>query len=92
MGSGFDDWVYWHFFKITVDYNNSLIELLLSHEYPGLISTIPLEFTNALPFTTVKRPEYKSPCRTVPPFFCVVTGVPLLPFFAAETSVYLAVN
>jgi hypothetical protein len=28
MGSGFDDWFYWHFFTITVDYNSSLIELL----------------------------------------------------------------
>jgi hypothetical protein len=28
MGSGFDDWVYWHFFTITVDYNCSHIELL----------------------------------------------------------------
>jgi hypothetical protein len=23
MGSGFDDWVYWHFFTITVNYNSS---------------------------------------------------------------------
>jgi hypothetical protein len=30
MGSGFDDWVYWHFFTITVDYNSSHIELLLN--------------------------------------------------------------
>jgi hypothetical protein len=30
MGSGFDDWVYWHFFTITVDYNCSYIELLLN--------------------------------------------------------------
>jgi hypothetical protein len=28
MGSGFHDWVYWHFFTITVDYNGSHIELL----------------------------------------------------------------
>jgi hypothetical protein len=28
MGSGFDDWVYWHLFTITV--NNSHIELLLN--------------------------------------------------------------
>jgi hypothetical protein len=30
MGSGFDDWVYWHFFTITVDYNGSHTELLLN--------------------------------------------------------------
>jgi hypothetical protein len=30
MGSGFDDWVYWHFFTITVDYNSIRIELLLN--------------------------------------------------------------
>jgi hypothetical protein len=29
-GSRFDDWVYWHFFTITVDYNSSHIELLLN--------------------------------------------------------------
>jgi hypothetical protein len=28
MGSEFDDWVYWYFFAITVDYNSSHIELL----------------------------------------------------------------
>jgi hypothetical protein len=28
MGSGFDDWVYWHFFTITVNYNTLHIELL----------------------------------------------------------------
>jgi hypothetical protein len=30
MGSGFDDWVYCHFFTITISYNSSLIELLLN--------------------------------------------------------------
>jgi hypothetical protein len=28
VGSGFDDWVYWHFFTTTFDYNRSRIELL----------------------------------------------------------------
>jgi hypothetical protein len=28
MGSGFDDWIYLHFFAITVNYNSSQIELL----------------------------------------------------------------
>jgi hypothetical protein len=30
MGSGFDVWIYWHFFTITVNYKNSHIELLLN--------------------------------------------------------------
>jgi hypothetical protein len=30
MGSGYDDWVYFHFFTIAVDYNSSHIELLLN--------------------------------------------------------------
>jgi hypothetical protein len=30
VGSRFDDWVYWHFLKITVDCNSSHIELLLN--------------------------------------------------------------
>jgi hypothetical protein len=44
MGSGFDDWAYWHFFTTTVDYNRSQIELLndvcltdLSEESPTLL-------------------------------------------------------
>jgi hypothetical protein len=30
MSYGFDDWVYWHFFTVTVVYNSSHIELLLN--------------------------------------------------------------
>jgi hypothetical protein len=30
MGSGFDDWVYWEFFIIKVEYNSSHTELLLN--------------------------------------------------------------
>jgi hypothetical protein len=30
MGSGLDDWIYWHFFTITINYNRSHIELLLN--------------------------------------------------------------
>jgi hypothetical protein len=32
VGSRFDDWIYWHFFTITFDYNSSHIELLLDKE------------------------------------------------------------
>jgi hypothetical protein len=31
MGSGFEVWVYWYFFTITVNYNSSHIELLLNN-------------------------------------------------------------
>jgi hypothetical protein len=31
MGSGFDDWIYWHFFTITVNYKSSHIQLLLNN-------------------------------------------------------------
>jgi hypothetical protein len=31
MGSGFDDWIYWHFFTITVNCNSSHIELFWMH-------------------------------------------------------------
>jgi hypothetical protein len=30
MGFGFDDWLYWRFFTITFDYNNSHIGLLVN--------------------------------------------------------------
>jgi hypothetical protein len=30
MGSAFDDWIYWHFFKIRVNYNSAHIELLIN--------------------------------------------------------------
>jgi hypothetical protein len=38
MGSGFDDWVYWHFFTITVNDNSSHIELLLNDVCPTNLS------------------------------------------------------
>jgi hypothetical protein len=55
MGSGFDDWVYWHFFTITVNHKSSHIELLLNsvslmnlYEESvinlGLVSTIPRNY------------------------------------------------
>lgn len=30
VGSGVDDWIYWRFFTIAVDYNNSRIEQLVN--------------------------------------------------------------
>jgi hypothetical protein len=33
MGSGIDDWIYWHFFTITVNRHSSHIELLLNDVY-----------------------------------------------------------
>jgi hypothetical protein len=52
MGSGFDDWVYWHFFTITVDYNSSHTELLLNDICPTKLYKESLEFKNELPFIT----------------------------------------
>jgi hypothetical protein len=54
-------------------------------------SLLLLEFTNELRFITATWPEYKSPCRTVncPLLFCVVTGMLLLTFVAAETYVWV---
>jgi hypothetical protein len=67
MGSGFDDWIYWHFFTITINSNSSHIHLLLndvcltnlyeeSLTNLGLTSTT-LEFTNVLPFIIARQPE-----------------------------------
>jgi hypothetical protein len=60
IGSRFDDWVYWHFFRITVDYNSSHSELFLNVSEESLtnlrlISTTPLislllEFTKCTAF------------------------------------------
>jgi hypothetical protein len=60
MGSGFDDWIYWHFFTITVSYNSSHIELLLSDVcLTNVLWRISdwLEFTNDLPFVTAREPS-----------------------------------
>jgi hypothetical protein len=81
MGSGFDEWVYWHFFTITVEYNSSHTELLLNtvcltnlyEEFLtnlGLISTATLEFTNALLSITATWPGEKSSYLTLPLFCC----------------------
>jgi hypothetical protein len=65
MGSAFYDWIYWHFFTITVNYNSSHIELLndacltnLSEESLTALGLIPttLEFTNKLSFITATQP------------------------------------
>jgi hypothetical protein len=40
MGSGIDDWVYWHFFTITVDYKCSHIEFLLNNVWLTNLSVI----------------------------------------------------
>jgi hypothetical protein len=74
MGYELDDWIYWHFFTITVNYNSSHIELLLNDVCLTNLSEESLKFTNELPFITATRTEYKSPCRTLkcPLLFCVI--------------------
>jgi hypothetical protein len=68
MCSGFDDWVYWQFFTITVNYNNSHIELLLDvclmNRYEESLTvawilgwSLLIKFTNVLPFITATQPE-----------------------------------
>jgi hypothetical protein len=47
MGSGFDDWVYWHFFTITVSYNSSHLELLLNDVCLANLSEESLTALNA---------------------------------------------
>jgi hypothetical protein len=54
MGSGFDDWVYWRFFTIAINYNSSHIEVFLNDVCLTNLSAQPLEFTNELPFVTAR--------------------------------------
>jgi hypothetical protein len=88
MGSGFKGWVYWHFFTVTVNYNSSHIDLLLSdvclaNALWGISDR--LICTNDLPFITATRSEYKlivlcssvlsvaaEKFRTIPLLFCFV--------------------
>jgi hypothetical protein len=58
MGSGFDDWIYWRFFIITVIYNSSHIELLNNVRLTNL-SEESLELSLSLSLMlrpTVSRP------------------------------------
>jgi hypothetical protein len=72
MGSGFDDWVHWHIFTITVNYNSSHIELLLNdvcltNLYDESLAT-EMSWTELTSMPT----EYGSPSRTVPHLFCII--------------------
>jgi hypothetical protein len=51
MGYGFDDWIYWHLFTITINYNSSHIELLLNYESPEE----SLEFMKKSPFINARE-------------------------------------
>jgi hypothetical protein len=60
MGSGFDDWIYWHVFAVTIVYNSSHIELLQNYELRLLseeCSEESLEFMNEPSFTTAREPN-----------------------------------
>jgi hypothetical protein len=85
MGSGLDDWIYWHFY-----YNYKQLRQLTINDClrlaPFLIgpqaSSLPLwrmmndkslltHWTNELwPFITSRQPEYRSPSPTVPVILC----------------------
>jgi hypothetical protein len=51
------DWVYWHFFTITVNYDSSHNELLLSDVCLMNLYQDSLEFKNKLPFITASEPK-----------------------------------
>jgi hypothetical protein len=60
MGSRFDDWIYWHFFTIIVNYNSSHIELLLNGVCLTNVceeSLHCIECTNEVPFIIATQPE-----------------------------------
>jgi hypothetical protein len=64
MGSGFDDWVYWHFFTIKVIYNSSHIQLILSgvclaNLYEDSLTNLGLisEFRMSLSLSLMFRPN-----------------------------------
>jgi hypothetical protein len=62
MDSGFDDWVYCNFFTITVDYNSSHIELLLTNLSEGSLnlSLLRIGFSQmhkSLPFYQPRGPN-----------------------------------
>jgi hypothetical protein len=81
-GSGLDDWIYWHFFTITIssqsmtlhDSLHSLLdyERLLFHcdEWRSSTHTLNSFWMNYDSFITSRRPQYKSPCQTVSLLFC----------------------
>jgi hypothetical protein len=74
MGSGLDDWTYWHFFTITVNYNRSHIELLLHDCLTNLYEESLATGISWTEFTSM-RTEYSSPSRTVtfPLLFCLLS-------------------
>jgi hypothetical protein len=69
MGSGFSDWIYWHFLTITVTYNSSHIELLLNdscltNPYEESLTNFGLIFTTRIhectAFLYLPRNQYRS--------------------------------
>jgi hypothetical protein len=70
MGSGFDDWVYWHFFTITVNYNSSHIEFLLNAVWRTTMKNLSLlsESWTGLYSSWIHESTafYKTPRWTVP--------------------------
>jgi hypothetical protein len=81
-GSGFYDWVYWHFFTITTNYNSSHIEVLQNYDFSLTNALLIYEWTL---FYNFGRTDKRAPSRTVSCYSPVVTGMSLLIFVAAET-------
>jgi hypothetical protein len=64
MGFGFDNWIYWHLFTITVDYDNSHIELLLNDVcLTNAVSRISHCCLNLGPVSRYSEAEAAAYCR-----------------------------
>jgi hypothetical protein len=46
MGSGLDNWIYWHFFTITINYNSSQSVTVQDSLHSGWTSVFPSAATN----------------------------------------------
>jgi hypothetical protein len=72
MASGYDDWVYWHFFTITIYYNCSHIEFLLNDV------CLTSEFMNPESESYVTTDGESAPIRDLGPDFCYCQTVAAL--------------
>jgi hypothetical protein len=86
-GSELVDWICWHFFTITINYDSSQsmtvydslhsllgYERLLFHcdEWQTTNHCSDTELLNYGSFITSRRPEYRSPSQTIPLLFYVI--------------------
>jgi hypothetical protein len=89
-GYGLDDWIYWHFFTITIIITAQNQWLLTTRSTPYCTTSVFSTVTNAERITarllnsatnelrlfiTSRRPKYRSPPRTVSCRSPVITGM-----------------